>query len=413
MVFRLTNRCFGKRVFVRGSALRGQRRGVKPAGRVKNFATVILSALPLTLRIILLVFLLLPAISGEIRAADLEVWQVTPYRVRILTAFEQGPELTPAVGKNFCADLLARTESVVGAPWEVFVIPAPKEQRRAILHSLDEMTVEQAAKAAGNFDKIMFLAVKSKDGAITAAVREFDVRSQQLGPPSVCTAWHLGKLRDAALDAILASFSPLANIETVDYKTRTTILHLKAAGLPTRDPALAVIQPGMIFRAYIRMNDREGKPRRVTPVIWTYLVVEKATPERLNCRIESGMSTPLNPKRRMRMEQVALAIHPTRTPTVLMLESRTEPKVPLPGYQIFEYDKETKDSALLGRTDWQGRISIAPGKKILRTLAVKNGGELLAHLPFVAGLEPSVTAAIANDDYRLQAEGFVNGLQNN
>jgi len=110
--------------------------------------------------------------------------------------------------------------------------------------------------------------------------------------------------------------------------------------------------------------------------------------------------------------QVALAIHPTRTPSVLTLQSRTEPKAPLPGYQVFEYDKDTKESAtLLGRSDWQGQIDIAPTQKMLRMLVVKDGGELLARLPFVPGLEPSVTAEIANDDYRLQAEGFIIGLQ--
>ena len=359
-----------------------------------------------------LISAILLALSAVTEATDLEVWQVTPYRVRILAAFERGSELTSAAEKDFCADLLARIDGVVGAPWDVFVVPAPDEQRRAMLHSLDGITVEQAAKIAGNYDKIMFLAVKSENGALRAAVREFDVRAQQLGPPTIRTAWHLGKLRDAALDAILAAFSPLANIETVDIKNKTTILHLKAAGLPSRDPALKVIQPGMIFRPFIRMNDRDGKPRRVTPVAWTFLVVDKAAPERLDCRIESGMATPLNGKRRARMEQVALAIHPTRTPSVLTLQSRTEPKAPLPGYQVFEYDKDTKESAtLLGRSDWQGQIDIAPTQKMLRMLVVKDGGELLARLPFVPGLEPSVTAEIANDDYRLQAEGFIIGLQ--
>jgi hypothetical protein len=387
MVFSLLERRLAQGDF----AVAGNRRGKCAAALVFAIAAMLLAP------------------ARESKATDAEVWQVTPYRVQVLAAFERGPALTPALEKDFCADLLARTESVVGAPWDIFVVPAPAEQRGAILHSLDEITVEQAAKFAGNFDKIMFLAVKPENGALRATVREFDVRSLQLGPPAIRTAWHLGKIRDAALDAILAAFSPLANIDSV--KDKTAILHLKAAGLPSRDPALAVIQPGMIFRAYIRVNDREGKARRVTPVAWTFLVVDKATAERLDCRIESGMATPLNAKRRTRIEQLALAIHPTRTPSVLVLQSRIEPKEPLPGYQIYEYDKESKDTALLGRTDWQGQLSIPPTKKVLRFLAVKNGGEPLAHFPFVPGLDPIVTADIANDDYRLQAEGFVIGLQ--
>lgn len=397
-----------KRDFATANAMYGQGRGQKTAVQLFRVGCFCLVS-----------FILL-AFVKEINAMDEEVWQVTPYHVHIAVALEPSPELTPAVEKAFLENLLSRIDCVVGAPWDVTIMCAPPEQRRMILYSLDNLTVEQAAKftvdvekakSAVNIDKLMLLAVKSENGVLSTTVREFDVRSQQLGPATPRTAWHLGKLRDAALDAILASFSPLANIDSVNAKDRTTILHLKAAGLPSRDPALKVIQPGMIFRAYIRMNDRDGKPRRVTPVAWTYLVVDKASAERLDCRIESGMSTPLNAKRRTRMEQVALAIHPTHTPSILMLQSRTEPKVPLPGFHVFEYDKETKDSALLGRTDWQGQISIQPGKKVLRTLAIKNGSEMLARLPFVPGLDPIVTAEIANDDYRLQAEGFVIGLQ--
>jgi hypothetical protein len=392
MVFGVSEGRQVKRDFATAASARGKSRGAR-FGLTFAISAVFLS------------------VSSEILATDLEVWQVTPYKIHVLAAFEPAPELTPAVQQEFCVDLLSRIESVVGAPWDVSIAPAPAAERGMILHSLDSLSVEQAAKIAEKFDKIMFLAVKQENGALIVTVREFDVRSQQLGPPTARAAWHLGKLRDAAIDAILAAFSPLADIGTVDVKNRTTILHLKAAGLPSRDPKLAVIQPGMIFRAFIRMNDRDGKARRVTPVVWTYLVVDKASPERLDCRIESGMATPLNAKRRTRMEQIALAIHPMPTPTVLVLQSRTEPRVPLPGYQVFEYDKETKDSQLLGRSDWQGQIAVAPGKKVLRTLVVKNGGELLARLPFVAGLDPSVTAEIANDDYRMQAEGFVIGLQ--
>jgi hypothetical protein len=419
MVFSVCERRERKRDLASGENPRGTgRAGERKGGRGKaegGFApfSTRSQALPgnaLSTRA-LAAFAILFVLTAAACASDMEVWQVTPYKIRVFVAFEPCPELTAAVRKDFCRDFVDRIESVVGAPWDVTIVPAQDAERRLILYSLNDLTVEQAAKIATDCDKVMLLATKLENGVFRTTIREFDVRTQQLGPPTARAAWHLGKLRDAAIDALLAAFSPLADVETVDTQKRTTVLHLKAAGLPSRDPKLAVMQPGMIFRAFIRMNDRDGKVRKVTPVIWTYLVVDKAAPERLDCRIESGMATPLNAKRRARMEQLALAIHPTATPTVLVLQSRTEPRVPLPGYQIYDYDKETKDSKLLGRSDWQGQIAIAPDKKVLRTLVVKNGGELLARLPFVAGLEPSVTAEIANDDYRLQAEGFVIGLQ--
>jgi hypothetical protein len=356
------------------------------------------------------------AFSRSATASDLEVWQVSPYRIQILTAIENSPVLVPGVQKQLLENILYRIENVVGAPWDTYIDPAPDALRRQMLYSLDDLTIEQAAKLVEtwkNPDKIMFLTIRAENGAWKASVREYDARTLQLGPPSISTAWQLGKLRDAATDAILNSFSPLADIETVNCKERKAVLHLKAAGLPSRDPSLKVMQPGMIFRPYIRMNSLYGnKPPRVTPVQWTFLSVDKAAPERLDCRIESGMATPLNDKRRPRMEQLALAVHPAKTPSEVILKSRTDPKDPLPGYLIYEFEKDSKDAAILvGKTDWQGKVTIAPTGKVLRFLAIKNGQEMLGRLPVVPGLEPSILVEIRNDDFRLQAEGFVIGLQ--
>jgi hypothetical protein len=109
---------------------------------------------------------------------------------------------------------------------------------------------------------------------------------------------------------------------------------------------------------------------------------------------------------------LALAVHPAKTPSEVILKSRTEPKDPLPGYLIYEYEKDSKDAAILvGRTDWQGKVTVVPSPKVLRFLAIKNGHELLGRLPIVPGLEPTILVEIRNDDFRLQAEGFVVGLQ--
>jgi hypothetical protein len=374
------------------------------------------------IRTLLALFILLPMLSSVVRAIDSSVWQVTPYRIYILTAFEQCPELTPAVEADIAADLTARIEGVVGAPWDAAIVPAPDELRRTMLYRLDGLSAEEAAKVLNAFDekakspkktdKFMLLTVKSENGALQAAVREFDVRSQQLGPTAAATAWHLGKLRDAALDAVLFAFSPLANIDAVDNKEKTAVLRLQAAALPSRDPALAIIRPGMIFRPYIRLNDRDGKVKLVTPQEWTFLIVEEASPEHLNCRIVSGMAVPLHAKSKSRREQIALAVHPSPTPTVLTVKSRTEPKTPLADYEVYDSDLTTKETTLLARTDWRGQVTLRPDeKKPLRLLLIKYGSDLLARIPVVPGLDSQLTANIANMDSRLKAEGYITGLQ--
>jgi hypothetical protein len=43
---------------------------------------------------------------------------------------------------------------------------------------------------------------------------------------------------------------------------------------------------------------------------------------------------------------------------------------------------------------------------------IKNGQRVLARLPIVPGYRPIETASLPNDDYRLQFEAFIAGLQN-
>ena len=108
---------------------------------------------------------------------------------------------------------------------------------------------------------------------------------------------------------------------------------------------------------------------------------------------------------------MALAVIPPRRPSILTLVSRSEPKRVLAGYEVYARPPDKKTAVPLGRTDRQGRIRVPPGESPLRVLLARNGGELLARLPIVPGLEPACTAEIPNDDRRLEAEGLVSGLR--
>ena len=66
---------------------------------------------------------------------------------------------------------------------------------------------------------------------------------------------------------------------------------------------------------------------------------------------------------------------------------------------------------LLGRTDWSGSLEIGQSDTVLRIIYLKNGAQLLARLPMVPGLEPILVASVPDDSPRLQAEGFVKGIQ--
>jgi hypothetical protein len=189
------------------------------------------------------------------------------------------------------------------------------------------------------------------------------------------------------------------------------MLRLRAAGLPVRDPALATTRPGDVFRPVVRHNDRYGKLRGVRPVEWTFLHVEERSGGVLQCRLHTGLRSPLSARRRGQFEQLAVAAIPSDRPTRLVLESRAEPDKPLPGYDVYSHPPDSKTTELIGRTDQRGSVLVPPAESPLRVLVVKNGAEFLARLPVVPGMQPELVAEIRNDDERLQAEGFIRGLQ--
>ena len=65
----------------------------------------------------------------------------------------------------------------------------------------------------------------------------------------------------------------------------------------------------------------------------------------------------------------------------------------------------------IGATDTFGTLTLPRRDGTLQMLYVKNGRQLLARLPMVPGQAEQLVATLADDEGRLQAEGFVMALQ--
>ncbi|MEX0586738.1 MAG: hypothetical protein WD176_08845, partial [Pirellulales bacterium] len=108
---------------------------------------------------------------------------------------------------------------------------------------------------------------------------------------------------------------------------------------------------------------------------------------------------------------LALAVRPPESATDLVVHSRLDKNRRLFGYEVYAYTPDSPTTTLLGRTDSSGTLRIEPGEHPLRLLIIKSGGEFLARLPLVPGVEPVALAAVADDDQRLAVEGYITGLQ--
>jgi len=351
-------------------------------------------------------------LAGARPAHAQSVWELTPYRVQVVVAAARAPELTARLQSDLAEGLVERVNAVIGAAWDVDVLVAPPPLRRAMLDDLESVAVESLPEesiASEPFDKVFLVTVAPGDPGYDVSVRELDVRTRQWGNVARVPAWQAAKLRDAAFQGIHNAFSPLAQIVSVDEDA--VVLRLRAGGFPPRDGSVRTVQPGDLFRPVIRHNERSGKLRGVNAIDWTFLTVDAIAPTGVRCRLDSGFRSPISGRRRGRFEQLALGVLPSNATTKLTLQARTAPHQPLAGYDVYSHAPGSKTTEWIGRSDRGGSLEIGPGEPPLRILLVKHGTEFLARLPMVPGLRRALTAQIANDDQRLEAEGFVTGLQ--
>jgi hypothetical protein len=363
-------------------------------------------------KLLLAIVLLWPAAAT---AADLSVWPLMPYQVRVLVAVSHDAPLTPRLDASLSDALRVRIEDVVGPPWDATVAAAPPALRRDMLHGLDALPEKSIPIPSPEPDKILLLAVNVVPGGLTVTARDYDVHARSLGYPVTRQVWQIGSLCDASMDALLSAFAPLARIDRLDRdgKDAIAVLRVKGAGRQIRDPNLKLLRLGDVFRPMMRYNNRDNKFIKATQAQWTLCVVERITPEEVRCRVYTGMRSEIPTKGKGRAESLALRVQSPGGATCVILQSRVEPKKPLPGCDVYAYPPGKKDAAaLVGKTDRQGRVLVPtlPGT-LMRVLLIQDGNALLGKLPIVPGLERQVIAPVPNDDQRLGAEGFITGLQ--
>ena len=333
-----------------------------------------------------------------------------PYQVQVYLAVAPEPSLGPRLQADLSATLAARIEAVIGPAWNVSVSAPPAALGEAMLHGLAELPGDRVPLPAAEVDKVLLVAVTPAPGGLTVAARDFDVRTRTLSPAVVRPVWQPGVLGDAVLDALVTAFAPLGQIDR--WEKDVVFIRAKASALPLGDRRLAMFREGDVLRPIVRYNDREGRFRRAAAAQWSFCVVEKVSPEEIKCRVHTGMRGEVVSRGRGRVEPLVLRVVPLGGSTLLAIQSRTEPKRPLAGYDIYSYPPGQKTAVTrVGRTDRQGQLLIPPADAPLRVLLVRSGNEVLARLPMVPGLEPRLTAEISNDDQRLAAEGFITGLQ--
>lgn len=363
-------------------------------------------------------FLLLAAIAvvaAPSRACGQAAWEYSPYQVRVWLALEPAPQLPPEIVPSLGDQLAARSQSVLGAVWDLQATTIPPALRGDVLHALESLTTERIAAVSKDgllTDKLYVAAVATSPRGFVVSVREVDGRARQVGPVTSRPIASLEALGTVLWDLIAASFTPLVKIERVTDEQVTA--RLRAGGLIVDPASPANINQGQILRPVIRRNDRSGQPAKVggiSAVPWTLLRVEERSDSLLTCQLFSGYRGALPSRGGVRLERLGLLVSPRWESTRVVLESRGAAPRRLIGYDVYSRSPEQTEPELLGSTDSFGELDLQRRDGSLQLLYVKNGRQLLARLPILPGQAPELIAQMADDEARLQAEGFIMALQ--
>lgn len=355
----------------------------------------------------------------RVSLAQVIPWEYAPYKIEAWVEFAPAPELTPRFVKETHRRIEQVAELEVGAPWMLRAV-SPEPETRAELQAwlitaadLKLKAIPRPGKDVQNAlenDKLLFVEIVPTDGGFRIKARELDCRTRIWGESVERTVAHEGEIAYAVISAGSEAFVPVARIESVQDKQ--AVARLRAGGLLLDRPSPARVADGAVLRPIVRRNDRYGEPRpggiMVAP--WTYLRVTAQAGPLLTCEVSSGVRGAIGSRSNQRTERLALLVRPRGDSTRLVLQSKGASPVPLVGYEIYEPGDSEERSKLLGVTDWRGALDIGKGEGPLRTVIVKNGGQLLARLPLVPGLSPEERAELPDDQKRLEAESAVRGL---
>ena len=345
--------------------------------------------------------------SARVASADsAALWELDPYRVRILLAIE-GP---PAVQHSLTESIVPYVESMaareMGAAWQLTVESADKPLRESLLRERFPAVDVLAETWRELADKVLLVAVAKDRWSWRVVARELDtslkhygrattlhIEQPELMPPRV---WH----------AVLDSFRPLAIV--ADVKGQKVQLRRRAADLVEETAYRALSQVGDVLQPVVQSFSRDGKSRN-SPLEWTLLKVQQSEGGKAQANMFSGYRSPIGGRSGL-SQTLAIVSRPSHAKTKLTIVA-TGGSEPLPGYELHLQHPPQSTTETVGQTNYRGQVDIPPVDGGFCLLIVKNGSEVLCRVPIQPGVEPAAKLTLPDDRKRLEAEGLTIALQ--
>lgn len=366
-----------------------------------------------TLALGLFVFLLASRGSS---AQESYGWEYSPYKVQVWIADNGRFAAMPSQREQLATDLSQLSDLAGLSEWTTDVKWMPPEVHWAPGEPAANLTVDRMRKAAKeivSFDKL-FLVQFVGAAPTRVEVSECDLQLRHWSEVETANIENDSLLADTIFQLVRRAFRPIMQLESPNEKLiwgRARAIQLATSkDSPIRIPAGSILWPAT------RYNDRSGEPLAkdgIVPAEFTRLSAKEVRGDRVLCDIYSGIRNPFRKRMGVRSERYALLIKPRYTSTKIEIVKRSEEADPLIDYEIYDKPfKPDEEPKLLGRTDFLGRLDVLVDPAApLKLLYVKCGNQLLARLPIVPGELPLIRVPIGDDELRLQAEGFILGMQ--
>ncbi|MCM2373329.1 DUF3421 domain-containing protein [Aporhodopirellula aestuarii] len=268
----------------------------------------------------------------------------------------------------------------------------------------------QVVQAIEQFDKIYVVRLQTVSSPVGVQVIELDTLMRHFGDVIERKLISRGEIAMSVGAAVRDAFSPVVRIDNAGQKDATGLV--RASGLAIDKDSPAHVRVGDVLEPLVRKDDRNGNPITIGPLDWAYLYVTEKTERTVKMDFYAGRMGGLQGRKNNRTHRMGIVIRPQLEDTTLRLHAKGEPNEPLIGYEIYDKELDSTSMTFVGRTDWNGKLTVGKIDRPLRLLYVKNGGAVLARLPIVPGHHEMAVADLAGDDMRLQAEAYIRGVQN-
>ena len=365
-------------------------------------------------RSLLVLFWLGLMVSG--RSATLAAtrpWEHSSYRVSAHLAIEAPGGLRSQLQHKLREYIEARIDAAIGPIWELRLTTASGDLRGQLLDDLAATPLSMLSDERPAVDKWMLLSIRFDGRGYRLQAREFDHYVERWGVVLTDHCSQHAALGERLFQLMWRSFSPLTRLSLDPEDDKIVLLEPMGMEVPRRDKTIVWVAGGDVLVPVLRRTTRDGEliEGGMQTVPWTYVVAEGERGNRIVGRVFSHTKRPFGVRRRGRVEQVAIVQRFDPTPVILEVHDRAQPETHLAGYKVFAQDIDGSPLTLVGVTNPRGRLSVPPGATRVRMVVLKNGGQLLAKLPVVPGLQPVLEIPLPNDDPRLRAEAALTALR--